>query len=396
MSEQQPTTEIGTVGFLAEGGKLVAVRVEGPEDGKLLTRSVDGKERRINLRRLLWISEATVADLKGLSAHWEQTRRSAEGWDAEAAWRHLAAQGALAPSSPSALHARLPGPLNVGTVDSLVLAVFDEPTHFRMRSGEVQPLSQQAMEAAREEAIEAARRQAALEEAVAGLQQMLQGEAVDSALQTGVNDHLEILRQVALSGQDSEPQTLQACLKLLAALERGGQHDPRYLAFDTLVALGHFTEDENLALLREGMSKTFSEEVLEASVQSANADWSSEGRQDYTGLHTIAIDAPHTTEVDDAFAISGNRIVVFIADADALVPQGSPIDEEAFRRASTVYLERRPRERQPLGRPRSTCVGDVLSARRDGRIGRLQGRGGCLQARHTPLLYRDGRPVAGP
>ena len=86
------------------------------------------------------------------------------------------------------------------------------------------------------------------------------------------------------------------------------------------------------------MSKTFSEEVLEASEQSATSGWSTANRKDYTNLHTIAIDAPHTTEVDDAFAIDGNRIVVFIADADALVPVDTPVDEEARRRVSTLYL----------------------------------------------------------
>ena len=125
------TTQPGQVGFLAEGGKLVAVRIHGPDDGKLITQSVDGKERRINLRRLLWLSEVTVADLKGLSAHWEHTRRSAEGWQAAAAWQHLVNEDALAPCDPGTLHSRLPEALNVTTVDGLVLAVFDEPLHFR-------------------------------------------------------------------------------------------------------------------------------------------------------------------------------------------------------------------------------------------------------------------------
>ena len=52
------------------------------------------------------------------------------------------------------------------------------------------------------------------------------------------------------------------------------------------------------------MSKSFTPEVLQASERSTTDGWSKEGRQDYTALHTIAIDAPHTTEVDDAFAIS--------------------------------------------------------------------------------------------
>jgi exoribonuclease II len=338
MSEEQATTQPGTVGFLAEGGKLVAVRIDGSDDGKLVTRSVDGKERRINRRRLLWLSEATVADLKGLSAHWEQTRRGAIGWDAAATWQHLAEGDALEPCAPTALHARLPAPLNVETIDGLVLAVFDDPLHFRMRFGEIHPISHAAMETARQEAVEAAKREAALNRAVSGLRQMLQGEAVDAAIQEDVDSHLEILIEIALNGQDGEPKSLRACLTLLASLELQNQGDPRYLAFDTLVALGRFEEDENLSLLREGMSKTFSDEVLSSCEQLATDGWSATGRKDYTEFHTVAIDAPHTTEVDDAFTIDGNRIVVFIADADALVGAGTVVDLEARRRSSTLYL----------------------------------------------------------
>ena len=345
MSEAQVTIAPGTVGFLAEGGKLVAVRIDGASEGKLLTRSIDAKERRINTRRLLWLSQTQVEDLKGLSAHWEQTKTQALDWDAERAWNHLCEHSALDPSPPPAFHATLPSDLRVESIDAQVLAVFDEPTLFRMRYGEVHPISVEAKERARLEALEAEQRQAALERALKGLEALGRGEALSDALSADVALHLEFLTSVALHGQDADTEHIDACKQLLDALKPGQQGDLRHAAFELLVSLGHFHADQNLSLLREGMAPSFPDAVIANAEELSQGGWSREGRHDYTALHTIAIDAPHTTEVDDAFAISGNRIVVFIADAPALVPQGSPVDDAAKARTSTLYL---PNETIPM------------------------------------------------
>ena len=345
MSEEQVTISPGQVAFLAEGGKVLAVRVDGPREGKLLTRSIDGKERLVNSRRLLWTSQAQVDDLKGLSAHWSATQSAAEGWDAEAAWQHLSERGALQPQPPGTFHASLPEPLRAASVDAQVVAVFDEPTLFRMRYGEVHPISAEALEIAREEAREAARREEALARALKGFEALHAGLEVPGELADDVESHLELMVTLAVHGQDADPTTLETGRALIAGLAPDKQGDIRYLAFDALVALGRFGPDENLALIREGARATFSDAVIEASRTLSNGGWSSEGRVDYRALHTIAIDAPHTTEVDDAFAISGNRIVVFIADAAALVPADSPVDIEARTRTSTLYL---PSETVPM------------------------------------------------
>ena len=67
-----------------------------------------------------------------------------------------------------------------------------------------------------------------------------------------------------------------------------------------------------------------------------------ECRKDLCALRCFAIDSADTREVDDAVGIErradGNRIWIHIADPHRLIPPGSPLDLEARRRGSTLYL----------------------------------------------------------
>ena len=62
-----------------------------------------------------------------------------------------------------------------------------------------------------------------------------------------------------------------------------------------------------------------------------------------TAQRAYAIDAPETTEVDDALGVEflddgGTRVWVHVADASRYVVPGSAVDLEARRRQSTIYL----------------------------------------------------------
>lgn len=67
-------------------------------------------------------------------------------------------------------------------------------------------------------------------------------------------------------------------------------------------------------------------------------------RRDLRHLVTVTIDAPSSMDLDDALSVlpaqedGGLRVLVSIADVDAMVPLGSPLDVEAQARGTSVYL----------------------------------------------------------
>lgn len=75
------------------------------------------------------------------------------------------------------------------------------------------------------------------------------------------------------------------------------------------------------------------------------------GREDRTDRPYVTIDSPGTQDMDDALLVEPNatgwRLSVAIADPTALVPQGSPADEEARKRATAIYFPGEPRPMLP-------------------------------------------------
>lgn len=95
-------------------------------------------------------------------------------------------------------------------------------------------------------------------------------------------------------------------------------------------------------VVRHGLRTVFSPACI-AAAASAKLK-STAGRRDLRALPTVTIDAPSTRDLDDALAVlpagpdGALRLFVSIADVDSLVPEGSPLDEEARLRATSVYL----------------------------------------------------------
>ena len=67
------------------------------------------------------------------------------------------------------------------------------------------------------------------------------------------------------------------------------------------------------------------------------------GREDLTHLEVFTIDGRDTKDMDDAISLTindrGNYILgVHITDIASIVPEGSPLDKEAFRKGNSFYL----------------------------------------------------------
>jgi ribonuclease R len=101
-------------------------------------------------------------------------------------------------------------------------------------------------------------------------------------------------------------------------------------------------------LMRErGLSGRFTQRVQRAAKQARDkglevrSDLSA--RRDLTDLATFTIDPASARDFDDAISAEaltgeGVRVWVHIADVSAYVPEGSPVDEEALKRATSVYV----------------------------------------------------------
>ena len=103
---------------------------------------------------------------------------------------------------------------------------------------------------------------------------------------------------------------------------------------------------DTLMVIHEfGLPDEFPEEVLEAARDQALRfdDENLEGRLDLTGTTIVTIDPVDARDFDDAISLSRTddghwHLGVHIADVPHFVPPDSPLDKEAYRRGTSVYL----------------------------------------------------------
>lgn len=98
-------------------------------------------------------------------------------------------------------------------------------------------------------------------------------------------------------------------------------------------------------IVREGMSETFSKPVL-IEARNIPVTVSKEEiakRKDLRDIPIITIDGDDAKDLDDAVYVkklsNGNyKLIVSIADVSHYIPEGSMLDQEAFKRGNSVYL----------------------------------------------------------
>ncbi|MCO6430386.1 MAG: RNB domain-containing ribonuclease [Deltaproteobacteria bacterium] len=120
-------------------------------------------------------------------------------------------------------------------------------------------------------------------------------------------------------------------------------------AFYLLREIGHFDGRVNLSIIRHKPKLDFSPEGMEQAAMLARqqifdgagiADPSK--RIDLTGLDCLTIDDARTKDMDDALSVeqhgTGFRLGIHISDVACAIKEGSLLDGEAMRRATSLYL----------------------------------------------------------
>ena len=165
-------------------------------------------------------------------------------------------------------------------------------------------------------------------------------EPSSAAPPAGADRYLDLIKGLALHGELYDKRT--QALKLLDEIDFRSKGHPWDVAFQLLVALGVWTADEELSLLRYQIPTRFSPEILQAAEEVLAFSPDAQDYTDLSSLFTFTIDDAETTDIDDALSIhieEGKTIVgIHITDVGYFVPPGSVLDKAALARGTSVYL----------------------------------------------------------
>lgn len=111
--------------------------------------------------------------------------------------------------------------------------------------------------------------------------------------------------------------------------------------------IGHINDpgvDIKSIIKAYGLPKEYPGDVMEQveKTEDTVSEAEKEGRADYRNLQTVTIDGEDAKDLDDAITLSKDgdiyRLGVHIADVSHYVKENSPLDKEALKRGTSVYL----------------------------------------------------------
>ena len=163
------------------------------------------------------------------------------------------------------------------------------------------------------------------------------------------------LEEKAMLGNKNDADELAIAKQFLQNIDRKGTPE---VARQLLTSLGIWTKHSNLDLVRLKVRTAFDSHLNDAADDIASnppLDLDEHSRLDLTHLPAFAIDEASTKEIDDAVSVeilgtdgpihSRLRLWIHIADPTRYIELGSPLGQEARRRATTIYL---PTETIPM------------------------------------------------
>ncbi|MCP4715925.1 MAG: RNB domain-containing ribonuclease, partial [Deltaproteobacteria bacterium] len=151
---------------------------------------------------------------------------------------------------------------------------------------------------------------------------------------------IDFLKDYVIFGKDTKHY--KEIIPILTRHNLADQKD----CFALLNRLGIWDEDENLLLVQHNVPHTWptlvEQHVAELQQNGLENILYDPDRIDLTHLETCTIDEPFTRDVDDALSVEFTddniRLGIHITDAASCIPVGSPVDREAARRGTSVYM----------------------------------------------------------
>ena len=207
---------------------------------------------------------------------------------------------------------------------------------FKEKGGKYEPRPQAQVEELRKQQSALAHKEKLQTEMVARLEARFANPS--SPLGADELKRLEAVKKYALWGDEAPDKN--AGLDFLKLL---GRPQTEVGAFQLLVDSAVWNKHENLDVHRAGLSASFDAELDALALNAAQSRHDPDQVIDLTHLASVTIDDDTTTEVDDALALETladgrTRYWVHIADPGRWILPGSPLDVEARRRGTTVYL----------------------------------------------------------
>ncbi|MBW1864642.1 MAG: RNB domain-containing ribonuclease [Deltaproteobacteria bacterium] len=174
-------------------------------------------------------------------------------------------------------------------------------------------------------------------------------------------DIIEILTLAYLNQKESRYYSLAKRILKGAGI---GMEDSRLL--QVFVNLGVWDKDENLDLIRHGISPDFPEDVKKSAERLVKDAYYSNTETTYgtkrvnlTDLPLITIDGQATLDYDDALSIEKSndhyRLGIHISDVGHFIKKDSLVDQEAVNRASSIYTPDRKIPMIPPGLAEGLC-----------------------------------------
>ena len=251
-----------------------------------------------------------------------------------------------------------PGAPNGDHRSAVVRALFDDRLYFRFNPERFFPNSEEQVERISAQRDAEARRARIIEEGGEWLRRRSakSGPAGPPAADAAPAEVLDVLKSFYLFEKESPEYSLTRGM-----LERAGL-EPTADLFPLLVQEGVFAEDENLDLLRLDIPVGFPEDAqarAEVLLDAGRIDPSDGRRRDLTHLNLFTIDGQSTLDFDDALSLEaipeGIRLGIHIVDVAHYVRKDGPLDREAQRRGSSIYMADRKLSMLPPGLAEGLC-----------------------------------------